>query len=73
MAEAITYNYKQAISSINRLNDFEKQKIAEYINELTLPQWFEDFRKRMRNIPVTNEEITHMVEEVRKESYESSH
>jgi hypothetical protein len=73
MADSITLNYKQAINIINRMNDFEKQKIADYINDLTLPQWFSDFRSRMKNIPVSIDEITQMVEEVRKERYESSH
>ena len=72
MENAITYNYEQAVSLINRLNDFEKKKIAEYINDLTLPKWLTDFSNRMRNIPVSVDEITELVEEVRTERYESS-
>ena len=67
-----TTSYKQPISLIKRMNQKEKVKLAEYINEITLKDWLIDFRKRMKNIPISFDDITKIVEEVRQARYESS-
>ncbi|OGU37825.1 MAG: hypothetical protein A2X61_01730 [Ignavibacteria bacterium GWB2_35_12] len=65
-------SYKQAINIIKKMNQKDKVKLANYINEITLKDWLIDFRKRMKNIPITFDEITEIVEEVRQARYESS-
>ena len=65
-------SYKQAINIIKKMNQKDKIKLANYINEITLKDWLIDFRKRMRNIPISFDEITTIVEKVRQARYESS-
>ncbi|MBI5325726.1 MAG: hypothetical protein HZB41_10740 [Ignavibacteriae bacterium] len=72
MAVKTTTSYKQAISLIKQMNQKEKVKLADYINEITLKDWLIDFRNRMKNIPITLDEITTIVEEVRQAKYGSN-
>ena len=65
-------SYKKAINIIKKMNQKDKIKLANYINEITLKDWLIDFRKRMRNIPISFDEITTIVEKVRQARYESS-
>ncbi|MCL5992519.1 MAG: hypothetical protein M1419_10545 [Bacteroidetes bacterium] len=65
-------SYKKAINIIKKMNQKDKVKLANYINEITLKDWLIDFRKRMKNIPITLDEITEIVEEIRQTRYESS-
>ncbi len=65
-------SYKQAINIIKKMNQKDKIKLANYINEITLKDWLIYFRKRMRNIPISFDEITTIVEKVRQARYESS-
>ncbi len=65
-------SYKKAINIIKKMNQKDKVKLANYINEITLKDWLIDFRKRMRNIPISFDEITTIVEKVRQARYESS-
>jgi hypothetical protein len=69
MPATIALNYEQAINLINNMNQSDKEKLSDYLNEITLQQWLLSFRNRMKNIPVTFDEITEIVEEVRKRSY----
>jgi hypothetical protein len=73
MPATMTSSYNQVIDIINKLDKNEKAKLAQYLNNITLSEWLNDFREQMKDIPITFDEITELVEEVRQERYDSCH
>ena len=51
----------------------EKEELARYLDDKTLLVEFRRFREEMKDIPLTEEEITQEVEEVREARYRSGH
>lgn len=73
MPVALTVNYKQIINLINQMNQTEQAKLSDYLNNITAERWLVSFRNRMKDIPVSMNEITDLVEDIRNSNYEGSH
>jgi uncharacterized protein YeeX (DUF496 family) len=68
----IAINYEKVVKIINDMNEKDKERLADYVNEITSAQWLSSFRKRMSKSNITIEEINSLVEEVRTKRYENS-
>jgi hypothetical protein len=72
MPVTMKFNYNQVKKMINQMNRSEKERLSEYLDEITISDWLVNFRNKMKNSPITYDEITDMVEEVRERNYENS-
>ena len=70
MAATLQLNYDQIKSLIDQLDMEEKEKLADYLDDLTLKKRYKEFTDKMKDFPLSLDDIQKEVEEVRKERYE---
>ncbi len=66
-------NYGQVKELVAQLSPEEKEELARYLDDRILLTKFRRFRDEMKEIPLTEEEITHEVDEVREARYRAGH
>jgi hypothetical protein len=69
MAANLQLDFTQIKNLVDQLDFEDKERLARYLDDQTLFLKLAEFRKRMRDIPLTLDEITAEVEAVREERY----
>lgn len=65
----LNLDYNQVKKLIDQLDIKEKEKLAEYLDDEILFKQLRDFQSKMKDIPLTLDDITKEVEVVRGERY----
>ncbi len=66
---SINFDIEQINSLILQLSSEEKIELAKYIDKLTLKNRFQNFFDSISDIPISFDDITKEVENVREERY----
>ena len=67
----IDLDYNQVKNIINQLDENEQNRLAEYLDELTLYRRWDKLQEKLKDIPLSPEEIQEEVEIVRTKRYET--
>jgi len=58
MSVSLNLDFEQIKALVAQLTTYEKERLAEYLDEETLFQRFEKVRASLRDVPTTMEQIT---------------